>query len=122
MKKILVFCILVLAIVGSIFAAGCTMEDNSADNPSNNPHPIVKHYEFEPHTIGNLEVDSEPRSAMVWIDGEYKSTTYAIIPEQYVGIHQIKITKEGYEDYSTEVYIEPDTTTYLTVSLQKRVE
>jgi len=120
MKKILVFCILVLAIVGSIFAAGCTAMDNTSDNPLDNPHPIVKRYDFEPHTIGNLEVDSDPRSAMVWVDGEYKSTTYAKILDQFIGVHQIKITKEGYEDYCTEVSIEPDKTRYLTVSLQKK--
>lgn len=124
MKKIFVIAVLVLAIFGYIFAAGCTSPDTALSTTTEETpvvQGIVKPYDFDPQTIGILEVDSEPRQAMVWVDGEYKSTTYATIRDQWVGVHSVKLTKEGYEDYNTEVTINPDSITKITVTLNKIV-
>jgi len=66
---------------------------------------------------GFLSVKSDPSGAEVYIDRNYVGTTplenYKISPGEY----EVKIKKEGYEEYSRTVSITPGEKTTLIVSL-----
>ena len=54
---------------------------------------------------GYVSIDSDPRNAIIEIDGDYRGTTPRNIPVS-VGYHTIKLTKSGYKDYTAEnIYV-----------------
>jgi diacylglycerol kinase family enzyme len=65
--------------------------------PTARPTPTV------PKT-GYASIDSDPRNAIIEVDGDYRGTTPRTIPVS-VGYHTIKLTKSGYEDYIKEIYV-----------------
>lgn len=68
-------------------------------------------------TYGYLTIDSSPSGAEVYVDGNYAGTTplesYKLSP----GGYEVKIIKEGYEEYSETVSIIAGETTTLSASL-----
>jgi serine/threonine protein kinase len=54
---------------------------------------------------GTLYVESNPSGAEVYIDGYYEGTTPLTIPNILPGTYTVKITKDGYQDYTDDVYI-----------------
>jgi beta-lactamase superfamily II metal-dependent hydrolase len=54
---------------------------------------------------GSLSVTSIPSGALVYVDGTFKGITPVTIQSSSTGVHQIKVTKSGYKDYSTSVYV-----------------
>ncbi|HQD26136.1 MAG TPA: PEGA domain-containing protein, partial [Methanoculleus thermophilus] len=49
---------------------------------------------------GTLDVRSTPSGANIYIDGEYKGVTPKVISGLSEGSHQVKITRNGYYDYT----------------------
>jgi len=70
---------------------------------------------------GYLSVSSTPSGADVYLDGIYQGTTPLIISDVSVGYHNVKITKFGYQDYQTEVYVRDGETTYVTATLKSEI-
>ena len=54
---------------------------------------------------GNIYVRSDPSGASIYLDGIYEGTTPATISDTSPGSHTVKLTKSGYEDYTTTVYV-----------------
>jgi len=67
--------------------------------------------------FGNLRIDSSPRQAQVFVDGNFVGTT----PTSYgthPGRHDIRITKSGYESFQTSVDLRPGDTQSVNANLQ----
>ncbi|MCE5299028.1 MAG: PEGA domain-containing protein [Methanoregulaceae archaeon] len=69
---------------------------------------------------GTLSVTSTPSGAMVYLDGVFKGITPISITGVSSGAHQLKVTRPGYEDYSTGVTIPTGQTATVPVSLKVR--
>lgn len=54
---------------------------------------------------GNLDIDSYPSNARIYIDGEYYGRTPQVIDRLPIGIHNLKLEKEGYLPYEGNFYI-----------------
>jgi len=68
-------------------------------------------------TFGNLSIDSRPRQAQVYVDGNFVGTT----PTRYgarPGRHDIRVTKDGYEAFQTSVNLRPGETQSVLADLQ----
>ena len=66
---------------------------------------------------GGLYITSNPSEADVYINGSYRGKTplYLVIP---VGKYEVKVTKEGYANYTTEVEVKAWITTSIKVNLE----
>jgi hypothetical protein len=67
--------------------------------------------------FGNLRIDSSPRQAEAFIDGDfvgYTPTNFGTHP----GRHDIRITKDGYEAFQTSVNLRPGETQSVHAQLQ----
>jgi cytoskeletal protein CcmA (bactofilin family) len=71
---------------------------------------------------GTLEIDSNVDIARIYLDGEYYGRTSANrsvrIENIREGTYELRITKEGYLDYITNMRIKPGQTYYLDVRLE----
>ncbi len=65
---------------------------------------------------GTLEISSNPPRARIYIDGEYKGMTPMTV-KLVSGHHSVKITKEKYQNYTTEVMLDPGEAKIITVKL-----
>ncbi|GIX45361.1 MAG: hypothetical protein KatS3mg130_1769 [Candidatus Sumerlaea sp.] len=68
---------------------------------------------------GQIEVDSVPDQARIYLDGEYYGRTPQTIERVEMGYHRIRIEKEGYQPYDTHVYVQPNVTKHLDIFLKK---
>lgn len=69
---------------------------------------------------GTLVVTSFPTGpATVFLDGVERGITPVIITGVSEGLHQLEVSREGYEDYSTTVRIRSGKTTYVPVMLSQ---
>ncbi|MBU0778328.1 PEGA domain-containing protein, partial [Patescibacteria group bacterium] len=67
---------------------------------------------------GSLYVNSTPVNADIIIDGQSQDAkTPAIITNLTAGSHEVKLTRTGYEDFTTTVTITAGTTTYLSATM-----
>lgn len=67
---------------------------------------------------GKLSISSNPSGAKVYIDNEYKGITpleIELMPKSY----ELKLTKDGYKDYSKSINIEANKTVELSIVLEK---
>ncbi len=67
--------------------------------------------------IGNLNVISIPSSASLYVDSIYKGLTPMLVSNLIAGNHSIKLTKSGYNNYTTTRYIYAGQTTSLNIAL-----
>ena len=70
---------------------------------------------------GTLKISSTPTSADVYINGTYKGKTPLQL-ELPPGTYEIKLTKDGYEEYTTRVTLEAGETSELNVKLEPNLE
>jgi hypothetical protein len=64
---------------------------------------------FKVIKTGYITISSSPSGASIYIDGEYKGTTWASKSfSMPVGDHTIKLTKYGYNDWETTKYVYAD--------------
>jgi len=57
--------------------------------------------------------------ATVYVDGVNQGITPTTLAEVSIGIHQIKMTKSGYQDYTTSVTVTSGTTSFVSASLSQ---
>lgn len=57
---------------------------------------------------GSLSIESTPSYATIYLDGKPMGETPRFIREILVGVHEVKVTKEGYADYVGTVSIARD--------------
>ena len=72
---------------------------------------------------GSLEIDSNVDNAMIYLDGEYQRRTFSnrsvIIDNIREGTHELRITKEGYLDYITNIRITSGQTQYINIRMEQ---
>ena len=68
---------------------------------------------------GSLNVESTPNICKLFIDGKEVGTTPKSIPEILIGRHVIRLTKEGYKDYTESITISKGERTQIKGSLEK---
>ena len=68
---------------------------------------------------GQLVIDSTPAMAIVEISGMNPRETPVIIPKMLVGTHEVRIKKDGYQDYVTTVTVSEGKTAEIKASLKK---
>jgi hypothetical protein len=56
---------------------------------------------------GSLTIE-KPEECQVSLDGEYQGDTPLELPLIRVGAHEILVTKEGYKEYASTIFIDPD--------------
>ena len=73
---------------------------------------------FKVIETGTITISSSPSGASIYIDGEYKGTTWASksfsVPVRY---HTIKLTKSGYNDWETTKYVQANEDVYVSATL-----
>jgi hypothetical protein len=76
--------------------------------PANTPATLqqVQGQPTSSGSTGSLSVTSTPAGAEVSVDNEVKGITPAMISGISPGTHALKITKEGYRDFSTNISID----------------
>ncbi len=70
-------------------------------------------------TTGSIQVSSSPTGAEVFLDGTDKGTAPQTISNVTVGSHTIKLTKEGYRDYTETVNVVGGQTATVNATLSK---
>ena len=60
--------------------------------------------------IGNLDIDSKPFNANVYLNNEYKGKTPLIISELLIGEYNLRLEKENFGTLNKKVYIEENKT------------
>lgn len=68
---------------------------------------------------GQLVIDSTPAMAIVEISGMNPRETPVIISKMLVGTHEVRIKKDGYQDYVTTVTVSEGKTAEIKASLKK---
>jgi hypothetical protein len=68
--------------------------------------------------VGELDVSSSPSSANIYVDSVYKGTTPSAITDVAPGSHVLKVTKDGYSDWSQIVKVTDGDTTTISANLQ----
>jgi len=66
---------------------------------------------------GSISISSAPAGAKIYLDGAYKGTTPKTISDVSVGYHTIELNKEGYQSWSTSVYVTSGGTETVSVSM-----
>ncbi|MGC9064421.1 MAG: PEGA domain-containing protein, partial [bacterium] len=67
--------------------------------------------------MGSLYIDSAPRGASLYLDDSYQGETPLRIDFVPIGVHTIRLSKDGYRDYVQQVFIENNKTTTIFVNL-----
>ena len=86
---------------------------------------IIRPHQYEyvmetlisPVNMGSLYVDSGPRGASLYLDDNYQGETPIRIDFVPIGVHTIRLSKDGYRDYVQQVFIENNKTTTIFVNL-----
>ena len=81
-------------------------------SPTTPPPPTTEEKGYLTVIVTNVE------KADVYVDGKYIGQSDITKYPLSVGTHTVRITKSGYEDYTTTVTIEKDKTTTISVSLK----
>lgn len=68
---------------------------------------------------GSLNVESKPNLATLYIDGEEVGTTPKSINEILVGKHEVRFSKEGYDEYTDTIIINEGERAQMKVKLYK---
>lgn len=69
--------------------------------------------------LGTLSVSSNPTGAAIYLDGSYYGTTPKTIGGLATGLHDLELTKSGYEDSVMRVRIYTDQVTTVSKSMKK---
>ncbi len=59
----------------------------------------------KPPAYGSLKVNSSPTKAEVYVNGSFKGSTPLTLNQLKLGAYQLKLSKEGYQDYRDKFYI-----------------
>lgn len=70
--------------------------------------------------IGTLTIDSYPKDAEVYINGEYIGNS-PISKKLSVGTYSVEVKKEGYKDYKKDVEIKKGKETILIANLERKI-
>lgn len=69
---------------------------------------------------GSLSVDSSPRGAQIYIDGNYRGISKSTFGQISPGSHTVDAILEGYYTYTTMIWIEAGITKDIRITLEER--
>jgi hypothetical protein len=69
---------------------------------------------------GSLSVDTSPRGAQIYIDGDYRGISKSTFGQISPGSHTVDAVLEGYYPYTTMIWIEAGTTKEIRITLEER--
>lgn len=72
--------------------------------------------------FGEVEFNSIPSMADIYIDGKKFGQTPQLISDLLVGQHEVRISKQGFGDYTSTVNVKDGETTILSANLEKSLE
>lgn len=75
--------------------------------------------EYKVARYGRVEIDSTPDNARIYLDGQYYGRTPQIIDRIEVGYHSLRVEKNGYEPYQTNIYVRPNDTRHIDIFLKE---
>ena len=87
------------------------LTESSAATPIQLPAPTP--------ICGSLDINSRPGDADIWLDGKKIGTTPMLVDEVQIGAHALKITKQGYNDFSQSVNVDDGQQTTVEARLTK---
>ena len=105
-----IFSLLLLA----VFLVGC-------QNQAGEAYKVVNTSGNTTNQTENLYVASNPTGANLYVDNALKGTTPKTVTGLSVGNHAVKVTKSGYNNYTSTKYIYAGQTATLNVILTKTI-
>ena len=72
--------------------------------------------------LGEADINSTPAMADIYIDGKKMGQTPQMVSELLIGLHQVRISKQGYSDYNSTLTVKEGETSMLTAKLEKPKE
>ena len=94
-------------ITGKITVTPIVTAPTATPRPTSTPRPTLP--PVETPTTGQIAIGSSPEGASLYIDGEYYGETEYYNPKPIglkAGTYTIKLTKEGYKDYTETITVE----------------
>ena len=70
--------------------------------------------------VGEVEINSNPALADIYIDGKKVGQTPQLISDLLVGSHSVKLSRKGYADYTGTLTVKEGETASLTATMQKQ--
>ena len=98
------------ATLGKVMSA----QGASASSSRTSGNPPQEPYQNPPGSSKGLQVLTDPSSAEVWIDGDFKGLSPFVMEDISVGWHRILLRKEGYYESSAWVEFKGDPVLYQT--------
>lgn len=71
--------------------------------------------------VGRLSVDSKPRGARIFLDGEDRGKTPTDLPEVAVGVHAVALALDGYVIHIEKARVDAEETATVDVELKEKV-
>ncbi len=99
---------------GRHWALSCRREGAAASSPRSAGNPPQEPSQNPPGSSKGLQVLTDPSSAEVWIDGDFKGLSPFVMEDISVGWHRIVLRKEGYYESSGWVEFKGDPLLYQT--------
>jgi len=102
--------------ISTLIVDGNTKQETGTSDLKTFPNVHADHsiyVTFAPDT-GSLDIKSNPDGATIYIDGAPSGETNQIV-EVSVGTHTLRLSREGYQDYSKSVSVTADQTTTVPV-------
>lgn len=69
--------------------------------------------------LGEADINSSPAMAEIYIDGKKVGQTPQLVPNLLVGQHQLRISKQGFKDYSVNLTVREGETSMISAKLEK---
>ena len=94
-------------ITGKITVTPIVTAPTATPRPTSTPRPTLP--PVETPTTGQIAIGSSPEGASLYIDGEYYGETEYYNPKPIglkAGTYTIKLTKDGYKDYTETITVE----------------
>ena len=105
-----------LAFISLLFFLGCSEKPSAGKAVSQQPlvtTPKITNF-------CNISMDSVPQGAAVYIDGKQKGLTPMLVEGVEAGIRNIRMAKEGYEDYSVNLGLLANETYFVRPTLKQK--
>jgi len=93
-----------------------TIKINKGEETNSTINLIKEQTEQPQATTGTFSLSSDPGGAEVYVNNEYKGKTPLVVTLKE-GIYGVKITKEGYEDYTESVIVKGSKTVIVSAQL-----
>lgn len=83
------------------------------------PEPQTIFLQAPSPILGEADINSSPIMADIYIDGKKVGHTPQMVSDLFVGQHQVRISKQGYNDYNMTFTVREDEISRITAKLEK---